>query len=72
MAPSNYTTENAHVWNGYPPMRITLRMISAGAILMSSFEHATRQRRTESASIYEPFVTILAPSQVSTVEAIIG
>jgi len=39
---------------------------------MSSFEHATRQRRTESASIYEPFVTILAPSQVSTVEAIIG
>jgi len=53
-------------------MRITLRMISAGAILMSSFEHATRQRRTESASIYEPFVTILAPSQVSTVEAIIG
>jgi len=32
VAPSNYTTENAHVLNGYPPMRITLRMISAGAI----------------------------------------
>jgi hypothetical protein len=24
---------------------------------MSSFEHATRQRRTESASIYEPFAS---------------
>jgi predicted DNA-binding transcriptional regulator AlpA len=31
VAPSNYTTENAYVLNGYPSMRISLRMISAVA-----------------------------------------